>query len=223
MKRLLEIELYKIFTNRKSKSLVIAYFVLLISTALISMVKVDLGPFKFHLAKEGFFDFPLIWHFYTYISAFLKIFLAIIIVSMMSNEYANKTLKQNLIDGLSKQEFMKSKFYTVLMFATISTVVVVLISLILGSIYAKEVSIALITTDLQFILAYFIKLVGFFTLCLFLGILIKRSAFALGFLLILFIGEKILYGLLRLGGFGEELSGPDIRIFPINIYGDFNY
>lgn len=220
MKRLLEIELYKIFTNKISKSLVFVYFGLLLSLALIAMIKFDLGVFKFHLAKQGIFDFPLIWHFNTYVAAFLKIFLAIIIVSMMSNEYANKTLKQNLIDGLSKQELMQSKFYTVLLFSVISTLFVVLVSLVLGVIYSKDISFSLLTTDLQFIVAYFVKLVGFFTLCLFLGILIKRSAFALGFLLILFIIENIAYGMLRISGMGVELAENIASFFPITSMGE---
>jgi hypothetical protein len=55
---------------------------------------------KFTLLK---WDIQLpFWHFNTYIAAILKLFLAIVIVSMMANEYSYGTLKQNLIDGLSK-------------------------------------------------------------------------------------------------------------------------
>jgi hypothetical protein len=36
-------------------------------------------------------------------AAWLKFFLAIVIVSMMANEYSYGTLKQNLIDGMSKR------------------------------------------------------------------------------------------------------------------------
>jgi ABC-type transport system involved in multi-copper enzyme maturation permease subunit len=38
--------------------------------------------------------------------------------------------------------------------------------------------------------------VGFFSLCLFLGMLIKRSAFALAFLFVLYILEWIAFGLM---------------------------
>ena len=59
----------------------------------------------------GIFNFPYIWHFNTWVAALFKaLFLAIVIVSMMANEYSNKTIKQNLIDGLSKKEFVLSKF-----------------------------------------------------------------------------------------------------------------
>jgi len=219
MKRLLEIELYKIFTNKASKVLVFVYFGLLLSMAFIAMIKFDIGPFKFHLAKQGIFDFPLIWHFNTFIAALLKIFLAIIIVSMVSNEYANKTLKQNLIDGLSKSEFMKSKFYTVLLFSFVSTLFVVFVSLVLGFIYSKEVTMSLLFTDLQFIMAYFVKLMGFFTLCLFLGLLIKRSAFALGFLLILYISENVGHGLIRFFGVEPEMASDIINFLPLHSMG----
>jgi hypothetical protein len=50
---------------------------------------------------------------------------------------------------------------------------------------------------MEYLLAYFIKLIGFFSFCLFLGILIKRSAFALGFLWLWFIIEKISYPIIK--------------------------
>lgn len=103
MKRLLQIELIKLWNNRASKILIYGYFILLTSIALIAAIKFDIGPIKFHLAEQGIFNFPYIWHFNTFVAALLKIFLAIIIVSMMSNEYTYKTIKQNLIDGLSKK------------------------------------------------------------------------------------------------------------------------
>ena len=110
MIRLLQIEFIKLWNNRASKVLIISYFALLTSIALVAAIKFDIGPIKFHLADQGIFNFPYIWHFNTFITAFFKLFLAIVIVSMMSNEYSNKTIKQNLIDGLSKKEFILSKF-----------------------------------------------------------------------------------------------------------------
>ncbi len=197
MLRLLNIELIKLWNNRSSKVLILAYFILLTSIALIASIKFDIGPIKFHLADQGIFDFPYIWHFNTYVAASLKFFLAIVIVSMMANEYSNKTIKQNLIDGLSKKEFIASKFVTVSVFALFSTLFVAIITLILGYTFSDITEAYHVFSDTEYVLAFFIKLLGFFSFCLFLGILIKRSAFALGFLFVWFIIEKIAYGLLR--------------------------
>lgn len=191
MIRLLQIEFIKLWNNRSSRVLVFSYFILVTSIALVSMIKFDFGDIHFQLADQGIFNFPYIWHFNTYFVAWLKLFLAIVIVSMMANEYSNKTIKQNLIDGLSKKEFVLSKFLMVIAFALISTLFLFVVSLILGLIYSDYNEVAIIFSDLEFVVAYFLKLVGFFSFCLFLGVLIKRSAFALGFLFIWQIVEGV--------------------------------
>ncbi len=197
MLRLLNIEFHKLKHNRASKVLSIIYFALLTSIALIAAVKFDIGPIKFHLAEQGIFNFPYIWHFNTFVASIFKFFLLLVIVSMMANEYTNRTLKQNLIDGLSKKEFILTKFYTVIVFALISTVFVFVTSLILGYIYSDYDEFSIVFSDLGYLVAFFIKLVGFFSFGLFVGILIKRSAFAVGALVIWFIGESMIKGYLH--------------------------
>ncbi len=216
MKRLLAIELQKIWLNRASKVLTLSYFVLLAFIALIASIKFDLGAFKIHLAEMGIFNFPFIWHFNTYIAAILKFFLAIVIVSMMANEYSYGTLKQNLIDGMSKKEFIQSKFLTVIVFAGVSTVFVFIMSLILGLCFSSYTEFGIIFSDLEYLVAYFVKLVGFFSFCLFLGILVKRSAFAIGFLLVWGVLEGIARGLLTFKIFPDSnIAGYITQFFPL--------
>jgi len=215
MVRLLQIEFIKLWNNRASKVLIISYFVLLTSIALVAAIKFDIGPIKFHLAEIGIFNFPYIWHFNTFVTAFFKLFLAIIIVSMMANEYSNKTIKQNLIDGLSKKEFILSKFLTVISFSLISTLFVFVVSLILGLIYSDFNELSIIFSDLEFVFAFFVKLMGFFSFCLFLGIFVKRSAFALGFLIIWQILEGITRGLIRWKLFDADTTETIMGFFPL--------
>jgi len=214
MIRLLQIEFIKLWNNRASRVLIISYFVLLTSIALISVIKFPFGA-NVRLAEIGIFNFPYIWHFNTFVTAFFKLFLAIVIVSMMANEYSNKTIKQNLIDGLSKKEFVLSKFLTVLTFALVSTVFVFVVSLILGLIFSDFDELSIIFSDLEFLLAFFVKLVGFFSFCLFLGILVKRSAFALGFLVLWQIFELVFRGLIRWKLFEADTTEIIMSFFPL--------
>jgi len=197
MLRLLNIEFIKLWNNKASKILILAYFILLSLIALVSIVKINIGPIKFHLAEQGIFNFPYIWHFNTFVAGLLKFFLLIVIVSMVANEYSNKTIKQNLIDGLSKKEFILSKVYTVAAFSLVSTVFIFVVSLILGLIYSSFNEASIVFSDLEYLLAFFVKLFGFFCLGLFAGILIKRSAFALGAVLVYFFIEFISYWILK--------------------------
>ena len=217
MLRLLNIELQKLRYNRAAKVISIIYFILITFIALIASIEFNFGDFHFRVADQGIFNFPFIWHFNTYFAAILKLFLAIVIVSMMSNEYSYRTLKQNLIDGLSKKEFLLSKFLTVLLFSIISTVFIFLVSLILGLLFSDYTEIGIIFSGMEYIGAYFIKLVAFFSLCLFLGVLVKRSAFALGFLIVIQIIEWLIYGLMKWQFFkGTEIADQVSQFFPLN-------
>ncbi len=215
MLRLLSIEYFKIKHNRASKILILFYFGLLSSIALLSALKIGFGPLSFNLAEQGIFEFPYIWHFNTYFAAILKFFLLLVIVSMVSNEYSNKTLKQNLIDGLSKKEYILSKFYMVLAMSLVSTLFVFILSTILGLIYSQEITFSLFFSDLSYFIAFFIKLVSFFSFGLFMGVLIKRSAFAIGALFIFYILEAIV-GLIISYYANKDTTAFIKSLFPFN-------
>lgn len=197
MLRWLQIEWFKIKTHKASVFLIVTYFALLVSITLLSIIKFEIGPIKFYLAEQGIFNFPYIWHLNTYVSALLKLFLMLVIVSTVTNEYANNTLKQNLIDGLSKREFILSKFIIIIVFTALSTLFVALITLVLGLVYSDYKDFYVITTDMNYLVAYFVKLLGFFSFALFLGILIKRSAFAVAGLIVWQVLEWIILGLAK--------------------------
>jgi ABC-type transport system involved in multi-copper enzyme maturation permease subunit len=132
---------------------------------------------------------------------------------MMANEYSYGTLKQNLIDGMSKKEFIYSKFLTVTLFAGISAVFVFIVSLILGLIFSSFNEPSIIFSQMEYLLAYFVKLIGFFSFCLFLGILVKKSAFALGFLFFWNIIEGIIIGVLSFKIFPKSDTAHSITQF----------
>ena len=193
MLRLLQIEYQKLRFNKTSRILILGYFILLSAIALLASIKFNMFGLEFRLADQGIFNFPFIWHFNTWFAAILKFFLAVVIVSMTANEYSNRTLKQNLIDGLSKKEFILSKFLTIVVFAGISTLFIAVLNLILGLSFSDFNEFSIITKDLEFLFAFFLKLVAFFSFCIILGILVKRSAFALGFLLFWWFIEGIFH------------------------------
>lgn len=213
MKRLLSIELQKNWKSKASRMLIFSYFIILSFTALIASIKFDFGPMSLQMAEMGMFNFPIIWHFNTYIAAILKLFPAIVVVSMMANEYSYGTLKQNLIDGMSKKEFILSKFLAIVFFSIASTAFVFVMSLILGLCFSNQTDFNLVFSGLEYIAAYFVKLVGFLSFCFFLVILIKRAAFALGFLLFWNIIEGIIKVILAFKVFPEDKTSSYLSQF----------
>jgi ABC-type transport system involved in multi-copper enzyme maturation permease subunit len=134
---------------------------------------------------------------------------------MIGNEYSNKTIKQNLIDGLSKKEFILSKFYTIVFFSLVATFLLFLISLLIGLYYSSYNEIGIIFSEIEYLAGYFMKLVGFFSFCLFLGMLAKRSAFALAFLFVDFIVEWIIFGLIAWQTKSTDIAEKIQNFFPL--------
>ncbi len=196
MLRLLNLELQKLLLNKTSKILIFISFILPFTVLILSSIKINFfGFFTLELGELGIYNFPIIWHITTFFAAQFKFFFAIVVVSMIGNEYSNRTIKQNLIDGLSKKEFILSKFYTIVFFSLVATLLLSVISLLIGLYYSSYNEARIIFSETEFLLAYFVKLVAFFSFCLFLGMLAKRSAFALAFLFMDFIIEWIIFGL----------------------------
>jgi ABC-type transport system involved in multi-copper enzyme maturation permease subunit len=197
MKRLFEIELYKLWKNKSSRVLIILSFVLPFTIALITSIKIDLGVVELNPAEYGIFNFPFIWHWNTYFASVFKVFFALVAISMIANEYNYGTLKQNLIDGMSKREMILSKFYVIIIYSLVSMLGIFIMSLIVGSIYSVYDEFSIIATDLEYFLAYFLKLVAFFSFCMFVTMLVRKSVFAIGLTIILSAVEWITYAYMR--------------------------
>ncbi|MGJ8592445.1 MAG: ABC transporter permease [Aquaticitalea sp.] len=194
MYRLVNLELQKLLLSRVNKVLIFISFILPFTVLILSSIKINFfGFFTLELGELGIFNFPIIWHITTFFASYFKFFFAIVVVSMIGNEYSNKTIKQNLIDGLSKKEFILSKFYTIVFFSFISTILIGVASFLIGLYYSSYTEATIIFRETEFLFAYFVKLVGFFSLCLFFGMLLRRSAFALAFLFVLYIVEWLVF------------------------------
>ena len=129
MRRLIDLELQKLLLNKTSKILIFISFILPFTVLILSSIKINVfGFFTLELGELGIYNFPIIWHITTFFASQFKFFFAIVVVSMIGNEYSNKTIKQNLIDGLSKKEFILSKFYTIIFFSLTKSAVFLIIS-----------------------------------------------------------------------------------------------
>lgn len=196
MKRLFIIEYYKNLSYRPFKVFSVLYFVVLIALLFIGLadIKVSEG-FQINLKDQGIYNFPEIWNFTTWIVAILKIFLGLIIVFSICQEFTNRMFKQNTIDGLSREEFIASKLLTIFNFTFISTTIVFLLTLIIGYNYSESTDSKLVFKEVFFIGHYFLKLFTFFCFLMFLSILFRKSIFVLLGFFMWWIGEGILGGI----------------------------
>jgi ABC-2 type transport system permease protein len=143
----------------------------------------DLGQ-KLNIDRIPLYHFPDVWLNLIWFSGWLKIVLAIMVVISTTNEYTYRTLRQNVIDGLSRTEFLISKILTNVLLSLMSVAMIFLIGLVTGLIYSPDLEINLILTDLEFFPAYFLEIFFFLSFALMLGILIQRSGLTIIVLLL---------------------------------------
>jgi hypothetical protein len=178
MKRLIRIEWLKNYSYFPVILFSGIYFILVIGFTLLCSVKsIPILGIPVNIRDQGFLNFPQIWNFLTYITALLKIFLGLIIIFTISNEFTTKMFKQNVIDGLSKKEFIISKVLTIGLLSLISTLVVLLMGLILGYSFSNTTDFSLAFKEFYFILGYFLKLFTFLSFLFFITVLLKRVVF----------------------------------------------
>ncbi len=138
------------------------------------------------------YHFPDIWQNLIWFSGLFKIVLAIMVVISITNEYQYRTLRQNIIDGLSRWEFLQTKILTNVVLSLMSVVMIFLIALVTGLIYTPEIEVKYIFTDMQFLPAYFLEIFAFLSYALMLGVFIQRSGLTIVVLMLSHMIEQII-------------------------------
>jgi ABC-2 type transport system permease protein len=190
MIKLLKIELQKIIPNKTFWVLIILY------TILTCIVLVSMQELINHITAQASEDaevkipsfsiyrFPDIWHNLTFLAGFFKVFLAVIIIILVTNEYSFKTIRQNIVSGISRMDFMTGKILVITLLSLFATCLIILTGLILGFINSPDISFSKVFREFTFNLAYFLEVFAYLLFALFIAVLVKKSGLAIGLLLL---------------------------------------
>lgn len=154
------------------------------------------GNFDQSLAELGIYQLPLAWANLAYLAGFFKIFASLVLILLVTQEYQFRTIRQNVIDGLSKKQFYLSKVGLLLTFSLGLTLFTGLISAIQIAAHPQPEDLAF-WSGMEALVLLAVEYIFCFALAIFLAWLLRRSAPAiLFFLLYYFILEELLYLLL---------------------------
>lgn len=181
MKRLLQIEWLKLRHYRPFWILMGMYSVLTVLLCGGGMFFLD------WLKKKGadfegydptilpIYDFPDVWQNMTFIASFLKVILAFIVINSVYNELSHRILRQNIIDGLDKKDWLLSKCLSNAMIAGYAVALVFLISFIMGMIYSHPDARMHFYINTHFLLFYFFDVLIYLSFALMLTLVLKRG------------------------------------------------
>jgi ABC-type transport system involved in multi-copper enzyme maturation permease subunit len=216
MLHLLKIDLKKLTSYRTFWVICGLYFITLAFTTASGMeflkwIQSKGGEFgaNININRIPLYHFPDVWQNLVFVSGFFKLVLAIMVVISVTNEFTYRTLRQNVIDGLSRWEFVLSKILTNVLLSLMSVVMVFLIGFITGAIYSPSVNWEYVLQDLEFFPAYFLEVFSFLSYALMLGILVQRSGLTIILLMLSHMIEAIIK--VNLKGWAVEI----IPFFPM--------
>ena len=140
------------------------------------------------------FEFPQVWQMSTYVSSFLLFIPGLLIILLITNEYTYRTHRQNIIDGLSRKQFIQVKMLLVLIIALVSTIMVTLTAISFGLLHPAPFSLE----NSRFIGYYLLQALSYGMFAMLLSVIFKRAGLTLGiFFLYALIIENFIGGVLN--------------------------
>ncbi len=225
MLRLLSIEYFKLKNSKYFWILFILFFIFLLSVPIGAKIFLDyMTSLGEEFLSSGIkadelpvFDFVDIWQNLTWVYKSFSIFLGFIIVISVSNEFSYGTIKQNVIDGLSRREFLMTKVVFIIAISFVVSMFALVIGLIMGYLWSPVKEFTFVIKNIEFIGAYFLHLVTFQLFCLVVALLVRRSGITIALLIFyVYIIEPIITSIIQ---YHYEL--PAIaNLFPINAIGN---
>jgi ABC-2 type transport system permease protein len=125
------------------------------------------------------YQFPEIWNRLTYIASFFNLLLGILIIVLVTDEFSFRTIRQQVIDGLSRFDIVAAKFYLILCIAACSSLFLLAIGLFFGLRYSSDVSFNAIFGQINHVFYFFVQAVAYMTLAMVFGVLIRKSGLAI--------------------------------------------
>lgn len=128
-----------------------------------------------NFGQMGLYQAPLIWENLCYLAGFLKFIPAFAAVYFLGNEFQYRTMRQNIIDGMSRGQFFLSKVSGAVFLSLISVVVVGVIILIIN-ISHNDFGALSPFKGIEYLAALWVETLLFMALSLLITVLFRRSA-----------------------------------------------
>jgi ABC-2 type transport system permease protein len=139
------------------------------------------------------YNFDKTWQTTSYATGFILLLPALLLLMLLTNEYTFKTHRQNIIDGLSRQQFISVKITMALIFALVSTLLVFITALGFG--FGSGTSFSF--SGVVYVGYFFLKALTYNFIAVLFSVLIKRTGFATGVFFIYMGAENIISQLLN--------------------------
>lgn len=155
--------------------------------------------------RTGFspYDFSHTWQTTSYVSGWLMLLPAMLIIIIITNEYTYKTVRQNIIDGWSRASFIHVKLILALALAVFSVLLVFCTALGFGLASGSSFS----SEGFSHVGFFFLKALSYNLIAVLISVLVKRTGFAIGIYFIYMGAENVISQLLDVWSIKLKAAG----------------
>ena len=145
------------------------------------------------IASASPYDFSHTWQTTSYVSGFLLLLPGLLLILLITNEFTFRTHRQNIIDGINRQDFINVKIVMALIAAVVATLSVIIVAMLFG--FASGDSFSL--DRFESVGYFFLKAVSYNMIALLFAVLVRKAGFAIGLFFIYMGFENILSAMLQ--------------------------
>jgi ABC-2 type transport system permease protein len=184
VKKIIEIEWSKISTYSFFKVILILHFSLfLLVTFVFSRMQISVPGFTF----KNLFMFPNVWSTFAWVASWFNILLAILVIVLTGNEFAFRTFRQQVLLGLTRNEFIYGRGVLVLFLAVYGFIMVTFAGFIFGIIFTPDIDFSLIFDNFGLVFIFMIQAIGYMAIGIMLAVLFRNNSLAIIIYLLYFI------------------------------------
>lgn len=170
------------------------------------------------LTSDSFFKFPGVWSWLGYDGNWMIFFaLGFLVVYMTSIEISYKTMRQNIITGLTRKQYFLSKVLVVLVFTVLATILYAVLGFAIGWVHTPNPTFEFAMDNDWAIGRYFLMCLGYLSFALLIGFAIKNSGLAV----LTYLSYGILIEpMIRWLGHTQIWDGNSRNYYPLNAMED---
>lgn len=161
-------------------------------------------------------SFPMVWINFTYLASFFDILAGLLIISSVTAEYQFKTLRQHIIEGMSRKQFLAAKYLLVILIGLVFSLLVFGVDLIAGFSFTQAGQSYSLSQGAGQVVMYFLQLFGYMSLAMTFALLFRNPAMAsVLYIVYVWMFEWILQLLFR----NSEILASVAAYFPKTLFG----
>lgn len=179
IKNLLTLE-YKKFSRNNVVLVLIMIYILLAPVIILTGKDIFKSVPPPLPSSAVFYEFPTVWDYQGYVGSWMVSFcLGFLIIYIITSEVSNRTMRQNIITGMTRKEWFQAKLFVMFGMAVIVTIIYAISSILIGILHTDGYDAELIMDNNFALVRYFLMSIGYMSFAFFLAFIIRKGTLAI--------------------------------------------